>query len=175
MLLGKAFGYPDDRDCLEPGGIGDHLAQVGVVCPLQLILDQDPIVVGQVFAQNVGPERTHCLFQGLKFELQANGVAQQLQIAFLGQPRGKASRFRHPNFAKAHLLQSAKIFAVHAMIENVVVMLPHEQARYWINCRSIGQLENGEISPTCRLLIQSMKFSATFISLSIAATPSSGR
>ena len=50
MLFGEAGGNPDDRYGLEARGIGQQLAEMGVVGALELVLDQHPDIGGDVLA-----------------------------------------------------------------------------------------------------------------------------
>jgi hypothetical protein len=50
VFLGELVGDPDDRDSLQTCGVGQELAEVSMVSAFQLILDQDPVPSGRVFA-----------------------------------------------------------------------------------------------------------------------------
>lgn len=92
ILLGEPAGDPDHGDGLEPGRIGQQLAKVGVIGPLELILDRDPVVAipaARVLAQDVGPKRSHSLFLRLELQLQAGGLPEQLQVLRFGQSGGE--------------------------------------------------------------------------------------
>jgi len=109
VLLGEALGDPDDGHRLQAGGVGEELAEVGVVGALQLVLDEHPGVVVEILAQDVGAEGAHLLFLGLHLQDEIQGLAQQSDVLFLGQPRSKIIRLAGPDGAEIHAFQAAEI------------------------------------------------------------------
>ena len=67
-------GDPDDGDRLETGGIGEQLAEVGVVGLLELVLDQDHGLGIGVLADEVGAERADRLLLMQRLEVEAEGA-----------------------------------------------------------------------------------------------------
>lgn len=75
MLLSKTLGDPDYRYCIQASGICQQLPQVCVICPLQLIFYQHPLVSCSVLAEDIGAKGTNFLFLRLKFKFNADRLA----------------------------------------------------------------------------------------------------
>ena len=95
VLLGKALGNPDDRHRLQTCRIGEELPQMAMVRPLQLVLNEHPLSVDRVLAEQVGAKRPHVLFRRLhlQLQLQVYGITEQFHVFIPGQPRRELGGF----------------------------------------------------------------------------------
>ena len=53
MFVSETCGNPHDRHGFETGRVREQLSKVGMVGPFQLVLDEDPRIVADIFAENV--------------------------------------------------------------------------------------------------------------------------
>ncbi len=113
MLFGEPPRNPDDGDCLEPCRIGEKLAQMSVISGLQLVLDQHPTSSHGVLAENISPEWPDVLLLCLKLQVHADGIAEQLEVVGLREPRRKFASLVRPYIAQIDRFETAESWCGH--------------------------------------------------------------
>ena len=89
MLLGESLCEPDDGNGLEPGSVGEELAQMPVVRSFELVLDEYPGLIRCIFAKNVRTEWPDVAFLCFDLQVKAEGRSQDLDVFLLCEPRGE--------------------------------------------------------------------------------------
>jgi hypothetical protein len=64
-----------------------------VIRPLQLIFDEDPTIGTDVFAKNVGAERTDRALLRFQLQIDPKGIAEDVEVLLAGKPGREVRRF----------------------------------------------------------------------------------
>jgi hypothetical protein len=70
VLGSKRRGYPDDRGGGRARRVGQHLPEVRMICPRELVLDDEDRVVSDVSADEIQPVAADGVLGGLEFEFE---------------------------------------------------------------------------------------------------------
>ena len=89
MLLGELSCDPDDSNGLEPGSVGEKLAQMHVVRSCELVLDEYPGLVHRILAKNVRTEWPDVAFLCFDLQVKAEGRSQDLDVLLSCEPWGE--------------------------------------------------------------------------------------
>src|SRR5688500_13469881 len=96
MFFGERSCNPDDGRCTQHGGICERLAEVIVVGPLELVLDDDEPVRRQIPRQDIRAERAYRHLAVLTGEIDTNRFTEQLQSLLARYPWGEMPRLVRP-------------------------------------------------------------------------------
>jgi hypothetical protein len=101
---------------LKPGGVGEELAEVGVVSAFELVFDEDPVVGGGIFAEDVGTERPDGFFLAFEFKLKADDFTEKGEVVGLSKPGGEVTSFVRPSLAEFNFGQATERGGGHGVL-----------------------------------------------------------
>lgn len=113
MLVSLVGNDPNDHLGTLASGIGNDLAQVVVICVLELVLDDDLAPRANLLRVDVnveGPNGRLCLNE---LQLNAHGRAQHVEVILLGEPLGEVQRLMRPDLAQFDRLELIEVVLLH--------------------------------------------------------------
>ena len=107
MLFADLLRDPDHDASVEPGRIRDELAEVHVVCRLELVLDDQPFAGRGITTKQVSFEGPDGNLRIVHFELDANSLRQLLDVRV--QPRREITFFVGPYKPRVYPLDAMEV------------------------------------------------------------------
>ena len=107
MLVSELPRQPNYHVGVIPCGVGQQLAQVGVIGSLKLVFDDYCAVIVQVGCQHIQRVNSNRRLRPLQLQDHAQGFAQLGDI--LGQPRREIQGLVGPGFAEVYTFDLGKV------------------------------------------------------------------
>ncbi|MEO7555398.1 MAG: hypothetical protein ABIV94_02175 [Acidimicrobiales bacterium] len=107
VLIAKRSGDPNDRGRSGASCVGEDLAEVRVIRPLELILNDEHALVGQVSTDQVKAEAANGMLGLCKLKVDAQRVREAISVR--EQPRCEVMSLVRPHRSNVDRLKPSKV------------------------------------------------------------------